>query len=120
MEACEPRQNQDLSDAIKNTTQLNGDEDGREGPGEDAADASQQDTTGHALEGEHEDQENYGSDPMNNGYSNMNLQVSGDFNQMQMMMAMQNGMGNNGFGGFPMMGKLRLSLPSSHFPANTR
>lgn len=29
----------------------------------------------------------------------------GDFNQMQMMMAMQNGMGSNSFGGFPMMGK---------------
>lgn len=29
----------------------------------------------------------------------------GDFNQMQMMMAMQNGMGPNSFGGFPMMGK---------------
>lgn len=29
----------------------------------------------------------------------------GDFNQMQMMMAMQNGMGPGGFNNFPMMGK---------------
>ena len=31
--------------------------------------------------------------------------MGGDFNQMQMMMAMQNGMGAGAFGGFPMMGK---------------
>lgn len=30
--------------------------------------------------------------------------MGGDFNQMQMMMAMQNGMRPNGFGSFPMMG----------------
>lgn len=30
--------------------------------------------------------------------------MGGDFNQMQMMMAMQNSMGPNGFGSFPMMG----------------
>jgi hypothetical protein len=40
---------------------------------------------------------------MNNGFPNMNFNGTGDFNQMQMMMAMQNGMGNNAFGGFPMM-----------------
>lgn len=35
----------------------------------------------------------------------------GDFNQMQMMMAMQNGgMGPNGFGNFPMMGKFTPQL----------
>jgi hypothetical protein len=33
------------------------------------------------------------------------MNMSGDFNQMQMMMAMQNGMGAAGFGNFPMMGK---------------
>lgn len=38
-----------------------------------------------------------------NSYSN----AGGDYNQMQMMMAMQNGMPQN-FNGFPMMGKLRL------------
>jgi hypothetical protein len=33
----------------------------------------------------------------------------GDFNQMQMMMAMQNGgMGSNAFGNFPMMGMFAL------------
>lgn len=30
--------------------------------------------------------------------------MGGDFSQMQMMMAMQNGMTPNGFGTFPMMG----------------
>lgn len=30
--------------------------------------------------------------------------MGGDFNQMQMLMAMQNGMGAGGFGNFPMMG----------------
>ena len=30
--------------------------------------------------------------------------MGGDFNQMQMMMAMQNGMGANGFGSLPLMG----------------
>ena len=33
----------------------------------------------------------------------------GDFNQIQMMMAMQNGMGGaGGFGNFPMMGEFNL------------
>lgn len=39
---------------------------------------------------------------MNGSFPNMNF--GGDFNQMQMMMAMQNGMAPN-FGAFPMMGK---------------
>jgi hypothetical protein len=34
----------------------------------------------------------------------------GDMNQMQMMMAMQNGMGAGNFGNFPMMGKLALDF----------
>lgn len=50
-----------------------------------------------------EEQQNYGPDA-NGGFQNMNFQGSDDFNQMQMMMAMQNGMGANNFGGFPMMG----------------
>lgn len=37
---------------------------------------------------------------MGSGMNNM-----GDFNQMQMMMAMQNGMAPNSFGGMPMMGE---------------
>jgi hypothetical protein len=41
-----------------------------------------------------------------NGTTNGNFSGSGDFNQMQMMMAMQNGMAPNSFGGFPMMGML--------------
>jgi hypothetical protein len=39
------------------------------------------------------------------GFPNMALMGQGaDFNQMQMMMAMQNGMSSNAFGTFPMMG----------------
>ncbi|RCI08405.1 hypothetical protein L249_8777 [Ophiocordyceps polyrhachis-furcata BCC 54312] len=36
--------------------------------------------------------------------SNMMFPAGGDLNQVQMMMAMQNGMGTASFGGFPMMG----------------
>jgi hypothetical protein len=36
------------------------------------------------------------------GFPNMGM--GGDFNQMQMMMTMQNGMAPNAFGAFPMMG----------------
>jgi hypothetical protein len=36
-----------------------------------------------------------------------------DYNQMQMMMAMQNGMAPGGFGNFPMMGKSSLHLSSN-------
>ncbi|KJZ77051.1 hypothetical protein HIM_03372 [Hirsutella minnesotensis 3608] len=56
-----------------------------------------------AADGEN-DRTNYG---MDGGFSN-NMMFSGsgggDFNQMQMMMAMQNGMNGNSFAGFPMMG----------------
>jgi hypothetical protein len=39
------------------------------------------------------------------GFPNMGLMGQGaDFNQMQMMMAMQNGIAPNAFGAFPMMG----------------
>jgi hypothetical protein len=41
------------------------------------------------------------------GFPNMaGMGQGGDFNQMQMMMAMQNGMMPNAFGAFPMMGML--------------
>lgn len=40
----------------------------------------------------------------NGGFPNMGF--GGDFNQMQMMAAMQNGMGPTPFGNFPMMGML--------------
>lgn len=52
------------------------------------------------------DQEQYGgSDAANGGFQQNMMFPGGDFNQMQMMMAMQNGMGQNSFSGFPMMGK---------------
>ena len=38
------------------------------------------------------------------GFANMNFSGAGGFDQMQMMMAMQNGMAPNSFGNFPMMG----------------
>ncbi|KAI1812693.1 hypothetical protein GGS20DRAFT_522263 [Poronia punctata] len=47
---------------------------------------------------------NFGFDPMNNNF-NMNF-GNGDMTQMQMMMAMQNGMNPAGFGSFPMMGMM--------------
>lgn len=57
-----------------------------------------------------EDHEAEDSTSAMNGDYNANLGVgSGDYNQMQMMMAMQNGMNPNAFSGFPMM--------STSFPA---
>ncbi|KAI1496724.1 hypothetical protein F5X99DRAFT_58744 [Biscogniauxia marginata] len=47
---------------------------------------------------------NFGFDPMNANF-NMNF-PNGDMNQMQMMMAMQNGMNPAAFGAFPMMGMM--------------
>lgn len=56
------------------------------------------------------DQEGYGSEAMmSGGMPNMMFSGSGDMNQMQMMMAMQNGMGPNSFGNFPMMGECFLA-----------
>ncbi|KAL6414761.1 hypothetical protein AUP68_01293 [Ilyonectria robusta] len=70
-----------------------------------------------------DDEENYDSEAMNGGFPNPNFSGSGDMNQMQMMMAMQNGMTPNGFGGFPMMSKswnihtTIISYPAlTHFP----
>lgn len=54
---------------------------------------------------EDQDQEKPDSESMNGNFPNGSFSSSGDFNQMQMMMAMQNGMTPNSFGGFPMMGK---------------
>ncbi|KAL1868660.1 hypothetical protein VTK73DRAFT_3576 [Phialemonium thermophilum] len=45
----------------------------------------------------------FGFDNMNGSFPQMNF-GAGNFDQMQMMMAMQNGMPNNGFGPFPPMG----------------
>ncbi|RDW59645.1 hypothetical protein BP6252_12732 [Coleophoma cylindrospora] len=44
------------------------------------------------------------------GFTNMPFGTAGDFNQMQMMMAMQNGMSANGFGNFPMMGMPGMNM----------
>jgi hypothetical protein len=52
-----------------------------------------------------DDQEKPESESMDGNVPNGGFSGSGDFNQMQMMMAMQNGMAPNSFGGFPMMGK---------------
>jgi hypothetical protein len=47
----------------------------------------------------------FGYDNTAAGFPNMGLMGQGaEFNQMQMMMAMQNGMAPNAFGSFPMMG----------------
>jgi hypothetical protein len=47
----------------------------------------------------------FGFDPTAiGGFQNMGAIGQGDLNQMQMMLAMQNGMAPNAFGAFPMMG----------------
>lgn len=52
----------------------------------------------------------FGFDPSNAaGFPNMPF--GGDFNQMQMMMGMQNGMNPAAFGNFPMMGTLIFYPP---------
>lgn len=47
----------------------------------------------------------FGFDPTNGPFPSVNFGGGADFNQMQIMLAMQSGMGPNSFGGFPMMGK---------------
>lgn len=56
----------------------------------------------------------FGLGGMNGSFPNMNF-GGGDMNQMQMMMAMQNGMMPPGFGGFQMMGK-SLNIVSASSP----
>lgn len=51
-------------------------------------------------------QEKPDSESTNGNFLNGSFSGSNDFNQMQMMMAMQNGMAPSSFGSFPMMGKL--------------
>lgn len=46
-----------------------------------------------------------------NGSFPMGFGAAGDFNQMQMMFAMQNGMQPGAFGGFPMMGSSNPLYP---------
>lgn len=50
---------------------------------------------------------------MNSGYNSAMFSGPGDFNQMQMMMAMQNGMTPGSFGNFSMMGTCLLQLDCS-------
>jgi hypothetical protein len=71
----------------------NGDEQGLEAQEHDTEDAD-------------DDTQNTNPNATNGGLSSMNMNFQGgeDFNQMQMMMMQQNGMGANSFGGFPMMG----------------
>ncbi|KAK7425024.1 hypothetical protein QQZ08_008420 [Neonectria magnoliae] len=58
-----------------------------------------------------DDEENYDAEAINGAYPNANFSGSGDMNQMQMMMAMHNGMAPNAFGGgFPMMGMQGMSM----------
>jgi hypothetical protein len=45
-----------------------------------------------------------GFNSMNGSFPNMNFGAAGNMDQMQMMMAMQNGMPAGAFGSFPMMG----------------
>ncbi|CEI68641.1 hypothetical protein FVEN_g7908 [Fusarium venenatum] len=68
--------------------------------GEDEGDENQQGGDGE----DEEDQEKPESESTNGNFPNSSFSGSGDFNQMQMMMAMQNGMAPNSFGSFPMMG----------------
>ncbi|POR39358.1 Uncharacterized protein TPAR_00439 [Tolypocladium paradoxum] len=64
------------------------------------------------------DQNTEEANAMNGGYANMMFTGGGgDFNQMQMMMAMQNGMGNNSFGSFPMMGTTPPSSAAQYHAA---
>ena len=100
MEQPEDHQPDEATEAPSNAVETQGEHDDQVVP----QDAEQQDATeqGDEDEASGQDQENFGND-MNNGFPNMNFNGTGDFNQMQMMMAMQNGMGNNAFGGFPMM-----------------
>lgn len=74
------------------TTEENTGEDGEKGDAVAEVSADQSDQSGM----------NFGFDPMNNNF-NMNF-GNGDMTQMQMMMAMQNGMNPAAFGSFPMMG----------------
>jgi hypothetical protein len=68
---------------------------------EDAANGSQQGERQGEQQGP-DGSSSYGG--QGGSFPSMNFGGSGDYNQMQMMMAMQNGMQPNGFGGFPMMG----------------
>jgi hypothetical protein len=80
---------------------------GQENDGPNDQEATQEgEGEGEGEQGNGEDQQNFNADAMNGGFPNMSFgQGGGDYNQqMQMMMAMQNGMGSN----FNMMGTCEL------------
>ena len=71
--------------------------------GEDAVPAEDAAENGQSQDDVIDDQTaQAGMGPMNGNFMNFG---GGDMNQMQMMMAMQNGMNPAAFGSFPMMGK---------------
>ncbi|PNY27058.1 Uncharacterized protein TCAP_03004 [Tolypocladium capitatum] len=78
-------------------------EEGIEAQDADEAQNPEEKTEGTLDDGNYQNTEE--ANAMDGSYPNMMFPGGGgDFNQMQMMMAMQNGMVNNAFGGFPMMG----------------
>ncbi|KAG5968548.1 hypothetical protein E4U58_001825 [Claviceps cyperi] len=72
--------------------------------GEDAGDEIEN------KNGTENEKEDYGTDAMNSGYNGAMFSGSGDFNQMQMMMGMQNGITPGSFGNFSMMGMPGMSM----------
>lgn len=99
---------QDDSADATNSALVAGDNDEHHGANEAEGHAANETEEGDDQEGN--DQENYGSESANGGMSNMMFSGSGDMNQMQMMMAMQNGMSANSFGNFPMMGMFTVPI----------
>lgn len=61
---------------------------------------------------------NYPYGAANGAFPNMGFAGAGDFNQMQMMLAMQNGMPPGAFAGFPMMGPCSPRHPLRRIDAN--
>jgi hypothetical protein len=84
-------------------------------PKEDGEGLAGEEKPGENKEGDENVEDNSGDQPNQvtaeagvngvTGFPNANMNFgAGNFDQMQMMMAMQNGMGPNAFGGFPLMG----------------
>jgi hypothetical protein len=74
----------------------------------EVAAAEEKPETARDNEAEDNDNDNATEGDMSNANFNG---ASGDYNQMQMMMAMQNGMNPSAFGGFPMMGRFSSRIP---------
>lgn len=91
-------------------------EDADVGDGDSLKDVAQPDVNGQSMVGTGMPDfgAGFGFDPAVAGsFTNMGFGAGGDFNQMQMMMAMQNGMAPNAFGNFPMMGTLHPQVNKS-------